>query len=475
MPRMSCNPARLAASLASGILIALSGGLHPLWPAAWIAPVPVLIAAFGSRGWSGFGLAFLASMVGTLPLALHVLNIIPLPVVGLLATLIALNFAAGVSLAAAARERLSPWIAVLAFPAWTAGIETLIGFYSADGTMGSIAYSQMDLSPVIQVAALGGAPAVSFVVTLFASGLAFVIADPGKASRGRAAALTAGLMVALALIWGAIHPALAPSPPSITVATAALDQASELPSDWRLVLDSYQPRLGEARERGARLLVLPEEIAILPERDVDAMSARLSAYSRASGLTLVVGFRVVGAAPKGRNRMFLYSPDGRTLSYDKRHLIQGLESARLTPGAGPVLATDIGGVRFGGSICKDFDFADTSRGLAAAGTQIAVAPAWDFGADGRMHSRMAMLRAVEGGFTLIRSARNGVMSVSDRYGRVTAEGKSGPRAPLLLAKAPVSREQPPLYARIGDVFGWACLAFAALAVGQILIRRQLRT
>jgi apolipoprotein N-acyltransferase len=465
--------ARLAASLVSGALIALSSGLHPFWPAAWIAPVPVLIAAFASRGWTGFVLAFLAGAIGVAPMAVHILEIAPPFIVALLAGLIALALSVGVSLATAARGRLPAWLAVLAYPAWTAGIETLNLAFSADGTAGSLAYSQMDFTPALQVAAFGGAPAVSFVVALFVSGLAFLIADLVKPARGRIAAATAGLIVAASLAWGAIRPGLTAATPTITVALAALDQQSELPSDWRAVLDAYQPRLDEARAKGARVLVLPEEIAVVPERDVDSIDARLSTYSRASGVTLALGFRIVGAARKGRNRLLVFIPDGRVIGYDKRHLIQGLESVRLTPGTGPVLAAGIGGVRFGGSICKDYDFVDTSRRLAAAGAQIALAPAWDFGADGWLHGRMAMLRAIEGGFTLIRSARNGVMSVSDRYGQVLAERPSGVHAPLLLAKAPVPSVQPPLYARIGDVFGWACLALTVLILILTRLRRPL--
>ena len=194
-------------------------------------------------------------------------------------------------------------------------------------------------------------------------------------------------------------------------------------------------------------------------------------YARTVGVTLAAGFRVM-QQPKARNRLYVFPPGGRVATYDKRHLIPGLESSAIEAGRGPVLAADVSGLRLGGAICKDFDFTDTSRQLAASRAQLVVAPAWDFDEDAWLHGRMAMLRAVEGGFTLVRSARRGEMSVSDRYGRVLAEAPSGPDAPLLVAQAPIPHEPTPLYARIGDVFGWACAAFALLIWGSSLLARR---
>jgi apolipoprotein N-acyltransferase len=192
------------------------------------------------------------------------------------------------------------------------------------------------------------------------------------------------------------------------------------------------------------------------------MQAQLSQWAREAHATLVVGFRVAPGAGKARNRLFLFTPQGQVVTYDKRHLIPGLESSEVDPSTNPALVAKVGDRTFGGAICKDYDFSEIGRRLSLGGAAIAVDPAWDFGKDGWLHGRMAMLRAVEGGFTLVRSARGGIMSVSDRYGRVLAEAPSGPDAPLLTAQAPISVAGPTVYARIGDLFGWACLAAAAL-------------
>lgn len=469
MTNFKQNLFRTLACLSTGGLLAVTRSLHPIWEAAWLAPVPILVVALLSRRWAGFGWAVLAGVIGSIPFALYLASAAPLLTVIFVMATLALGLGAGVALSVAAQRRIPLPLAVFVFPAWSAGLDTVIAHVSPHGTAGSIAYSQMDFTPVLQVAALGGTSAVVFVVSLFASALAFALTQWQTPRHAIAAGAPAAIIVFLSLALGAWRIQAAASEPSVTVALAALNQRSQLPTDWRATFTTYRTRLEEARKRGARVLVLPEEISQIAPGDVPDMRASLSSYARASGVILAVGFRMLG--PSGeRNRLYVFIPDGTILDYDKRHLIPGYEAPVVVPGREPALMTTFRGLKLGGSICKDFDFADTSRQLSSA--ELVVAPAWDFGEDGRLHGRMAMLRAVEGGFTLLRSARRGEMTVSDRFGRVLAEAPSGSEAPLLVTQAPMPQVSPPLFARVGDVFGWACAVFSLLVGGAGLMRRQ---
>ena len=89
-------------------------------------------------------------------------------------------------------------------------------------------------------------------------------------------------------------------------------------------------------------------------------------------------------------------------------------------------------------------------------------PAWDFGADGWIHGRMAVMRGVENGFAIVRAASLGLLSASDAEGRLIAEKPVDPdRMDWILADLPPG-PGPTLYTRIGDVFSWACLALTLL-------------
>jgi apolipoprotein N-acyltransferase len=85
-------------------------------------------------------------------------------------------------------------------------------------------------------------------------------------------------------------------------------------------------------------------------------------------------------------------------------------------------------------------------------------PAYDFEVDDRMMAAVTAIRGIEGGYTVARAARRGMSFVSDPYGRVVGERRSSAATGTLIARAPSGLFAPTLYARVGDLFGWACVA-----------------
>jgi apolipoprotein N-acyltransferase len=114
------------------------------------------------------------------------------------------------------------------------------------------------------------------------------------------------------------------------------------------------------------------------------------------------------------------------------------------------------------------DFPKLSREYAAEGANLMLVPAWDFNLDRWLHSRMAVLRAVENGFALARSARNGLLTLSDNRGRILAETATAPvRFVSVTGNVNVVREET-FYTRTGDWFAWLCVsAFIVLAARTI--------
>ena len=121
------------------------------------------------------------------------------------------------------------------------------------------------------------------------------------------------------------------------------------------------------------------------------------------------------------------------------------------------------------------DFPKLSREYAADGVDLMLVPAWDFNVDRWLHSRMAVLRAVENGFALARSARNGLLTLSNNLGRILAEAATVPdRFVSITGKVNVASEKT-LYTRVGDWFAWLCVAmFIILLAFQLLTRTWTR-
>jgi len=124
------------------------------------------------------------------------------------------------------------------------------------------------------------------------------------------------------------------------------------------------------------------------------------------------------------------------------------------------------GASWGVAICKDFDFTEPARAYGRAGVGLMLAPAWDFHVDGSWHGHMAVMRAVEDGFSLARSARNGVLTVADDRGRIVAETASD-AAPiaLLMSSVRVGHDET-LFLLLGDWFGWFAIALLASVVAR---------
>ena len=457
---------RIVATIISGALLAQAYGLNPFWPLAWIAPLPLLIAVIGATRLGAFAYGALA---GVLSMALMFANFLDLGGLApaLIVTLIKAATWGAMALAvrAAARHLPAP-AAIFVFPALMAGVETVIAALSPHGSAGSLAYSQMDFIPAIQTASLGGAPAIAFIVTLFASLIAFLI---GK--RALIAAIAPASLVAGTLGYGVFRVPLPVTPaanePLHTISATLLagDQFSGVPDDWRAVWNAYTPQIERAADENRRMILLPEKIAFIEPGERAAAIEQLAEIARRRDLLLIAG--ADDETESGRfNRAFVFTP-GDWQSYDKRHMIPGFES-HFARGDGDLIFAHQG-VRYGVAICKDMDF--PALGRRYAGVEIMLVPAWDFTTDAWLHSRMAMLRGVENGYAVVRSARNGVLTVSDAYGRVLQEAPSGPQTAYNVT-IPTDAPGATLYARIGDVFGWAMLALAAVLIGWTIRARR---
>ena len=115
------------------------------------------------------------------------------------------------------------------------------------------------------------------------------------------------------------------------------------------------------------------------------------------------------------------------------------------------------GTLTGIAICKDMDFPRLGREYSRQDVRLMLVPAWDFGRDNWQHSRVAILRGVEGGYTIARAAKEGFLTLSDSYGRVLYQAPSTNRPyASLVAKVPVGTGET-LYALIGNTFGWLAL------------------
>jgi apolipoprotein N-acyltransferase len=471
---------RRAAGLAvAGVLLSALGlwwgtGLAPIWGLTWLAPWPVLAICARVSAPAAAAAAFAAWAGGASNLWHYERDVLGLPIPVVVAAVVApsLAFAAGALLLRVLVRRDRPLLATLALPvSWTA-LEYLTARVSPHGTFGSLAYTQLGFLPVVQLASLLGSSGITFLLLLVPSALTTLGLSGVRRARVRIAALTATSLVAVLAfgVWRLSHEASARLPLAIGLLAADRPEqpvATETADGQRLIA-AYLATTRRLAAEGAELVVWPETALRATDDDLERLRQRVADATGGRAL-VVVGVDRIRPGSESNSAVAFRSRDVPPTAYVKRHLLLPPE-ARYQPGSELALV-DLRSVRAGMAICKDLDFPALARSYAARGAAVLAAPAWDFGVDGWLHSRMAVLRGVEAGFALARSARGGRLTLSDDRGRVLAEARSAD-APVAAALATV-RVGPPgtPYSRLGDWFAGLACGLAIYVLAAALRRR----
>ncbi len=418
------------AALVSGALMAVGRDTGQFGWLMLIAPVPLMTWSLRSeRGWSVFGLALSAGIAGEAGPMLFYGRILPL-IYGV-AVWQGLLFALGVVFMRALYWRGRPAAAIIGYAAMTAATEYLYGLVSPNGSFGALGYDLVEVLPLLQAASLGGMAGLSFLAAIIPAGLSVAILQP----RQRLAWTVWAVPVTAALAFGGWS-LWQPAGSTVRVALASDDRFAGRAEHDATINGEAVPEFAKA------IAGTHAQIAVLPEK-MFAPTPDFGPAAHASGGPVVAGVD----APDGsrrRNLAAVYMPDGPLLTYGKQHMVPGLER-EYVPGREPLTTG-----RFGVAICKDMDFADTIRAYGRRDIGLMLVPAWDFNADRYLHGRMAVVRAVENGFALARTASDGLMTVADSHGRIVAEGWSRRGPAVVTADVPLGTGHT-LYSQVGDL------------------------
>jgi apolipoprotein N-acyltransferase len=465
------------AGLVSAAFAYLGTGLQPIWWALWLAPIPVLAIAPRLRGSVAFLLGAIAWLIGETNQWNYVRHEIELPlqITILYFVVPAVIFGLGVLFVRSFVRRGSLLLASLALPVYWVAYEYLTAMASPHSTWGNLAYTQMNCLPVIQIAAITGLWGISFIVFLFAGAAGGLLSGAGKPWQRSAVAIAVGFAICAVFVFGKWRLQSNPSGQAVAVTLIAKDlpMSVYLGSEEQALelLREYADEVRHVSLAGTQAVVLPEKIVRVSESALPEVDALFSSAASAAHAPIVLG--LVRRTPCGAfNSSRLYSADGKLdANYDKHHLIPGVEPEK--PGDKRVILDEPSG-RWGLQICKDMDFPKLSREYAADGANLLLVPAWDFNRDRWLHARMAVLRAVENGFALARSARNGLLTLSDNRGRILAEAITAPgRFISITGKVNVSSREETFYTRTGDWFAWLCVAvLVSLLAVQLLGRGE---
>ena len=479
----------LACILLSGACWWLSFDLHlHWWWPIWIAPGPILYLAPKVKASQAFIMAFLSLLIGRLSWLSYLLSVLPLVPTILFTVLYPLIFALLILPVRKVILTRPPAIAIFSFPLLWTSFEFLTFLFTRDGTIASFAYTQYDLLPIMQLASVTGIAGITFLISYIPSAIA-VYAKEKRIRYGLVIALAPAVLVfAFGLLR--IHstndnPYLSVGLVSIAEKDHGKDNNPRAKQEWTIA-DRYLQATQTAAGRGAGIILLPEKVIPVTDSTDAPISETFQQSAKNLGITLIAGYTRINK-DNFENQARVFSPQGiQQLNYVKVNLFEGesiegfkagktpglfdlhpspsapLSPSNALPTASATSSTQPITIKAGLAICKDLDFAQYMHTYGSQQVSLLFAPAWDFHKDGWWHSRIAMTRGIENGYSLVRNARQGRLTISDEKGRVLAEANSekGEAAELTGRIQPAA--SPTIYSRWGDWFGWLNLLIALI-------------
>jgi apolipoprotein N-acyltransferase len=430
----------------------------------WFAPTAVILCSLNTTGKTAFLTAFLAYFIGKLSWYSYLVSVITIIPTIIFMFLVSLIF--GLVLIATRRViiKTNTWYSVFAFPVFFTAFEFLLLKFSPDGTAGSIAYSQSNFLPIIQIASLTGILGITFLITLLPAAIATGWYFRNEKNKMWVVLSTTGFIFALAFLFGIIRLSSNTDKPTIKVGLAVLDEKFHNITNHpefqkeKLTTEYYSKQIVNLAKEGAKIVELPERAVNINKETQKEILTTFSEVAKQNRVYIITGYTNFTTDTPRNSGLVIDTNGNVVLQYDKVHLIKGLED-QFTIG-NKIGLFNFNELEAGTAICKDLDFPDYIKKYK--NILFLAIPAWDFGTNGWLHSRMAILRGVENGFSEIRTARQGRLTISDCYGRIINEADcSNGKGVSLLGNLSLQKSNT-LYSRLGDWFGIINLIGAAL-------------
>lgn len=227
-----------------------------------------------------------------------------------------------------------------------------------------------------------------------------------------------------------------------------------------------------AAQYGAKLISWNEAAIFIQKEEEKNWQDSLKSLANNFNISLIASYVVpVSTDPlKLENKFLSLNSKGEIVyQYLKHQPVPGEPSIK---GNEPFKIMTDNGLNIGGAICYDFDYPYIARAFGKLNANIVAIPSSDWRGINPLHTRMAAFRAVEQGYSLLRSTRFGLSAAINPYGEMTAQQSSFDiHNKIMLAELPTLRIKT-IYSIIGDSFVYGCFGFLVLLFMSIYKKQQ---
>ena len=477
--------------LLGGLLQLFSIGKWAVPLAAWLAPAFLLHFTRDVSTASGVLVVWLVLFISV---SISHRGVIPLPglaffgVTALVAATIALPFLAAHLLA----PILPGFWSTFVFPiTWTAA-EFLAARLNPYGTWGALGYTQHGNLPLMQLASVTGIAGIAFLMCWFAAVVNYAWDWQFNWSVVQQGVLLYAVVWSLVMLISGIRLAFAPKLPTVRIAGIGWPKGLIEPSEFMQLFtpglsdaarqnirrafqplhESFLERSRSEAQAGAKIIVWPEANLLLLKEDESPFIERAQRFAQENNVFLLMGMATIspGAPRPVENKALLLSPAGETvLSYIKITAVPGFEANTNVRGKGPIPIVETPYGRLASAICFDLDFSQIIRQIGRFGTDLMLVPASDWREITHLHQIMAEFRAIENGVAVFRITRWGGSGAVDPYGhRLASMDDFMAKDNVMVAQVPIAAGVTTIYARVGDLFAWLCVACLMGIIGWML-------
>ncbi|GAB3114423.1 apolipoprotein N-acyltransferase [Streptomyces calidiresistens] len=516
-PAPSGTVARAVAAAPAGVALALAFPPYGWWPLSVlaVAALSLLVRGTGARRGALIGFCFGLPFFVVLLKWLHVIGWDVTLGLAFLQALFPMALGAGL----AATSRLPLW------PLWTACLWVAQEWARDRIPLGGFPWGRLAFAntstPFTPLAALGGAPLVTFAVALTGALLALVVLRLATAlrrrgqkpaptpSRGvlRAVPPLAGAGLALLAAGGTVVAGRAvpvPTEPAETVRIAVVQGNVQQPGmDFlgrpMLILNNHVDAtldlardVREGRVERPDLVIWPENASDLdPHRHPQARAA-IDRAARSIGVPILVGALVDHPTETGyvENQGIVWDPvTGPGDSYTKQHPVPFGEYVPFRAQLSKVITRlervprdfwpgeetgvlDVGPARLGDVICFEVAYDGIVRDTVNAGARALVIQTNNatYGHTGQPEQQLAMseLRAVEHGRAIVTAATSGISAIVAPDGTIVQRTEEFTRE-VLVGELPL-RDERTVADRVGAAPEWGLALLGLAAWGGVLLR-----
>ena len=381
-------------------------------------------------------------------------------------------------------KKINGFTTTIVFPAAWVSVEFILSMVSPLSTFGVIGYTQSGFLPLMQIVSITGIWGLSFIIIWFSSVMNWAWQHQFRFELVKKGVATYAAIMLAVLIYGESRLLTAHFEKSVRV--IASSSSYEVRRFFREALKSgnYPPLavnistfddfMGKTAMPDSKIIFWQEYALITGEADEGQIveHARIKARERGIYLGLPIGVvKKKGEKHLLENKVVWIAPDGQVLSNYIKSYTAPWETSSNPIKKVSTFKTDFGTA--GTVICFDMDFPSLIRQAGKNNVEFMLVPSYDWRGIAPFHSHMAVFRAVENGFSLVRAAGDSGMSISsDPYGRVLSYlDNQSSSDKIMVVDLPIYNTKT-LYPLIGDLFAW--LSIAGLVILAFIPRNKQR-